>query len=88
MTFGGMVMTTESPEKVFAFALADGAKPHVFDYDIDEDGLASLANLMRSEHILAVIKGRRVNFAVESVVTVDLDTVKINDRMPLSLDGI
>jgi len=86
--FGGMAMTAESPEKVFAFALADGSRPHVFDYEINEDGLASLASLMRSEHILAVVKGRKVNFAVESVVTVDLDNVKINDRMPLSLDGI
>ncbi len=88
MVYGTMAIAKDSPEKVFAFALTDGSKPHVFDYDIDDDGLASLANLMRSEHILAVIKGRKINFTVESVVTADLDIAKVDDHMPLSLDGV
>ncbi len=88
MTYGGLVIGKESPERIFAFALTDGSKPHVFDYDIDDDGLASLANLMRSEHILAVIKGRKINFTVESVVSADLDIARIDDRLPLTLDGV
>ena len=56
-------MDPPSPvDRYFAFATARGARPSVFEYETGEEGVAALSNLIRSENVLAVIRGQRVVF--------------------------
>jgi hypothetical protein len=72
-----------SPQTIYAFAAADGLRPQVFTYTTDADGLEDLANLIRSEQVLAVVKGVPVKTALESVVTLSDGGMVIENRISL-----
>lgn len=59
-------------ERFFAFALAEGSVPRVFSYEDGEDGVEKLANLIRSEDVLKIVKGREVRISSASVVSFDI----------------
>ena len=59
---------TPKRELYYAFAIAEGASPRVFRFETDEDGVQSLANLVRSEDVLQVVRGHPVEIATASVV--------------------
>lgn len=73
-------------ERYFAFATARGSRPSVFDYGTDEDGVAALSNLIRSEEVLAVIIGRRVNFQQASVVELSVGRGRVEHRLRIKED--
>jgi hypothetical protein len=75
-----------SGERIFAFALADRTTPRVFDFDTSPDGIKSVANLIRTEQVIAVVRGHRANINRASVVSLTLGSEEIEDRLLLS-DG-
>jgi hypothetical protein len=74
----------DSGTRLFAFALSDRTVPRVFEFDATPDGINSVANLIRTENVLEVVKGKRVSVSRFSVVTLDTDEGKIEDRLLLS----
>ncbi len=68
-------------ERYFAFAVAEGARPRVFDYDTDADGLEAVSNLIRSEEVLAVVRGRAAQFAELSVVEMSIGGRRLSHRL-------
>lgn len=70
-------------DRLYAFAVTDKTRPQVFDYGPDDDGLASLANLIRSEEVVAIVQGRQADFELCSVVEVSVGLKTMRDRMPL-----
>lgn len=73
-----------SGERLYAFAVSDGNRPAVFDYDIDD--LDALAALVRSERVLAVIRGTRAAVRHSSVVSVDVGGEHLEDQMIIPRD--
>lgn len=74
------------PGRIFAFALADGSKPRVFDFEAGEEGMKAVANLVRTEDVLAVVRGHRMNVQRFSVVSFSVCGDKHEDKLLLS-DG-
>jgi len=56
-------------DKIYAFSVVERGVPRVFTYDLDADGLDQLSHLVRSETVLAVIRGRQLEIKTESVVS-------------------
>ncbi len=56
-------------DKIYAFSVVERGVPRVFTYDSDADGLDQLSHLIRSETVLAVIRGRQLEIKTESVVS-------------------
>jgi len=77
-------LVSEREEKVFAFAITERSRPRVFEYDYDRDGLEALANLIRSEEVISVVKGRRADFAHESVVSLSDGRDRMENRIIVS----
>jgi len=73
----------EQYECFYAFAVADRVRPRVFTYNTDQDGIESLANLVRSEEVLSIVRGREVTFAELSVVEMQVAGRKFRHRMPV-----
>lgn len=77
-------LVLESPEAddcYFAFATARGSAPEVFAYGTDEQGLAELSNLIRSDEVLAVVRGQRVVFRQSSVVELSVGREQVEHRL-------
>jgi hypothetical protein len=55
---------------IFAFATVENGSPRVFRYPADHEGLESLANLIRSEHVLCVVRGTELPVFRRDVVEV------------------
>ena len=77
------VLEVPQEERLWAFALADRSSPQVFDYTPDEEGLQSLANLLRSEEVLAVVRGTKAKFEILSVVELSVGEQLLVNRLPL-----
>jgi hypothetical protein len=87
VSFGSPANTTEK-QKIYAFAVTRGGRPQVFDFDITEEGLASLATLVRSEDVLKVVKGCEARFSVESVVSLSANDLELTDRLPMKMSEL
>jgi hypothetical protein len=74
-------------ESLFAYALTNRMTPQVFEFSNDMDGLRSLANLVRSEDVLAVVQGSKIRFEVASVVSFNSSGMQLEDRMPIEPSG-
>lgn len=72
------------PAKLHAFTVpTKGGVPKVFAFDETPDGLHELANLIRGERVLAVVRGHRVAFDAEASVALELQGQIIVDRIKL-----
>lgn len=60
------------PEKLFVFTTDDSDKPKLIELDTDDKGLEELALMIRSDSIIAVVRGTRVKAQVTSQVQIDL----------------
>lgn len=69
-------------DKLFAFSTMDG-RPHVFEFSLDEAGLSGLANLLRAETVLAVVRGVRAEVSNESVIKIRAGDSSMEHRMQL-----
>jgi hypothetical protein len=83
--FAGIPDDTVVP-RLYAFAMTDKTKPQVQEFDIDDDGLDSLSNLVRSEYVLAVVQGVKMRCSVESVVTLESPSIRLQNSFPLKVD--
>ncbi len=73
------------PAKLHAFTVPiKGGVPKVFVFDESPDGLHELANLIRGERVLAVVRGHKVNVEAASTVALEVQGQRILDRIPLS----
>ena len=72
--------------RLYAFAVARGGSPQVFCYDTDDEGMAALANLIRGERVVKVVRGEAVSFKQSSVVELTLSEGSHEHRLPLSGD--
>lgn len=72
-----------SEERLFAFAVTERLQPQVFDFANDEQGLQALANLIRSEDVLVVVRGQQAPFETSSLVEVSIGGRTHQDRMPI-----
>lgn len=77
-------LVSDREERIFAFAIAERSRPRVFEYDYDKDGLEALANLIRSEEVISVVRGRRADFAHESVVSLSDGRDRMENRIIVS----
>lgn len=71
----------KSYERYYAFAVAEGARPRVFNYETDADGLEAVSNLIRSEEVLAVVRGCEAQFAELSVVEMSIGGKRLSHRL-------
>lgn len=71
-------------ERLFAFAVAERSSPRVFDYSLDNDGIEGLANLIRSEEVLAVVQGHRAQFEMASSVAVNIKGLTRSSKLIIS----
>lgn len=76
-------LASPADSRLFAFAVTDRAQPHLFDYSDDEEGLQALANLIRSEEVLAVVRGQLAPFEVVSLVEVAMGGRIHADRLSI-----
>ncbi len=85
LSFGLIVGDNDggNAERLYAFALADRARPQVFEFTTDDDGLQSLSNLIRCEEVVSVVRGHNVPFEVASVVEVNMRNRRHQDRLVL-----
>ena len=60
-------------DKLIAVALVDRVKPQVFEFDDTPEAREELSLLIGSGNVLALFYGKRLRFAVESVVTIGGD---------------
>lgn len=71
-------------DKLYAFSMVERGAPRVFVYDATPDGLESLSHLVRSEEVIAVIRGRELEVKQETVVLVNDGVDLVNEhRYPL-----
>ena len=75
-------------QKLYAFSVARGGRPQVFEFDITPEGLTSLANLVRSEDVIKVVKGAEARFTVESVVSLTAGDLELIDKLPLRMSEL
>ena len=79
----------KKPRTIFVFSVAPGSKPMVTELPDTEDGHTQLSNLVRVEHVLAAVIGEKLQFALESVVSVVITGRKnIIDRQPIDVEDI
>ena len=78
-----LTFSTPSEERLFAFAVTERSRPHVFEFSNDEEGLQELANLIRSEEVQAVVKGVKTQFELVSLVEVAMGGHVHQDRLPI-----
>lgn len=74
--------------RLYAFSVARGGRPQVFEFDISPEGLAALATLVRSEDVLKVVKGVEARFTVESVVSLVAGDLDLVDKLPLRMSEL
>lgn len=53
---------------LFAFATTEEGSPRVFRFRPDRQGIESLANLVRSERVLCVVRGAEIPVARKDVI--------------------
>jgi hypothetical protein len=70
------------PPRIFAVS-SHANTCEVLEYPSDEEGLQSVANLIRAENVEAIIIGHRLQVDMESVVTLRAGDNTYCDRMPL-----
>lgn len=71
-------------KSIFVFSVAKHMGPMVTELQDNEEGHATLANMVRVEEVLAAVLGEKVTTELSSVVTVALPGRKtIVDRMPI-----
>ena len=75
-----------SSGSLYAFAVAPGGRPQVFCYEASEEGMAGLANLIRGEHVIKIVRGETVAFSQSSVVELALADGRHEHRLPLNGD--
>ncbi len=70
--------------RLYAFAMPlKGGIAKVFGYDETEAGLRDLANLIRGERVLAVVRGHKVNVEAATTVALEFNGQTIIDRVKL-----
>lgn len=77
----GTAPTTEN--RIYAF-LATTGRPQVMEFEDSEDGHKQLADVIRCETVLAVIRGTSVSFELESVVNLRIRGELHSDRLSIS----
>ena len=70
--------------KVFAFVTLHTGEMSVLEYEDTPDGYEDLASLLRTGEVIAVVKGEKLNFAVESVVSLPRDGELFESRLPIN----
>ena len=74
-----------APAKIYAFAVPlKGGIPKMFVFDDNPDGLHELANLVRGERVLGVVRGHKVTIEASNTVSLEIQGQRILDRIPLS----
>lgn len=68
--------------RLFAITISD-MRPRVFEFADDAQGATELANLMRSEYVVRVIRGERVDVNVSSVVQMTIGGRIVEDTLPI-----
>ncbi len=58
-----------SSDELHVFALSITGEPQIHVFQDDEDGRDSIATMVRAGLIVSIVRGRKVRFTVESVVT-------------------
>jgi hypothetical protein len=56
-------------DELHVFALSVTGEPQLHVFADDEDGRDSIATLVRAGLVVSIVRGRKVRFTVESVVT-------------------
>jgi hypothetical protein len=56
-------------DELHVFALSVTGEPQLHVFQDDEDGRDSIATLVRAGLVVSIVRGRKVRFTVESVVT-------------------
>lgn len=80
-------MVAPAPLNLFVFWVTNrlaGTIPRVTRFDDTPQGRGQAAALVRSETVLAVIRGYRAEVEVQSSVTVTLGTERLVDQVPLT----
>jgi len=77
----------KSADKFYAFASSPGSPPRVFTYEDSEEGVAELSNLIRSEDVMAVIKGVRVKTSQSSVVELSVRGNVVAHKLSYDMRG-
>lgn len=79
--FGG-VADVVMPERLFA-VLNEQGKTRVIELNVDDEGLTELALMLRSDTLVAVFRGVRLQTKIENVATIVLNQDKFEHRLPL-----
>lgn len=66
-------LAVDKPARLYVFLLLDGSIPKTLVFNNDADGREGVSQLLRSEHVLDVVLGHRVEFEVASVTTLHLE---------------
>lgn len=75
---------SKKQKMIFVFSTTNHSGPLVTELPDNEEGHASLANMVRVETVLGAVIGERISTEVSSVVTVSVPGRKaIIDRMPI-----
>jgi hypothetical protein len=75
---------TKKTRTIYVFSVTNHSGPLVTELPDNEEGHATLANMVRVETVMAAVLGEKVNTELASVVTVTLPGRKaIVDRMPI-----
>lgn len=83
---GSIDLGTSPEQRFYVFAIADGERPKVFSFPIDKDGMEAMANLLRSENVLEIVRGSAVEYSLASVVEVHDGGNRYSHAMPLRED--
>lgn len=66
------------PEQFYVFALSKDLVASVHAFPITKESIVAIANIARTEQVLAIIKGTKIRYQLSSVVTINsgLDTLQ------------
>lgn len=83
------VSKLKKQRSIYVFSVAHGGSPSVTELPDTEEGHATLSNIVRVEHVLAAVIGEKLQFSLESVVTVSVPGRKnLIDRQAVDIEGL
>ena len=69
------------PPELHVFVLLDGSLPKCLSFADDHDGLEAVSQMVRSDDVISIVRGKRVPFTLSTVTTLQLEQPYVNEQV-------